>query len=67
MQCSKTKANKNSMGLHILVFVLKKRGLIKFFNFMAEDMSSAVYISQPIIIFSCKWLIHLFFRDRHNK
>lgn len=55
------------MGLHILVFVLRKQGLIKFFNFMAEDMSSAVYISQPIIIFSCKGLIHLFFRDRHNK
>lgn len=67
MQCSKTKANKNSMGLHILVFVLRKQGLIKFFNFRAEDMSSAVYISQPIIIFSCKWPINLFFRDRHNK
>lgn len=67
MQCPKIKANKNLMGLHILVFVLRKQDLIKFFNFMAEDMSSAVYISQPIIIFSCKWLIHLFFRDRHNK
>lgn len=30
------------MGLHILVFVLREQGLIKFFNFMAEDMSSAV-------------------------
>lgn len=55
------------MDLHILVFVLRKQGLIKFSNFMAEDMSSAVYISQPIIIFSWKGLIHLFFRDRHNK
>ena len=67
MQCSKPKANKNSVGLHVLFFVLRKQGLIKFFNFMAEDMSSTVYIFQPIIIFSYKWLIHLFFRDRHNK
>lgn len=50
--------NKNPMGLHAPAFVLIQQGLIEFFNFRVEDMSNAVYISQPVIIFSYKWLLH---------
>lgn len=46
------------MGLHAPVFVPIQQGLIEFFNFRVEDMSNAVYISQPVIIFSYKWLLH---------
>lgn len=55
--CQKT-GNKKLMGLHVPVFVHIQQGLIEFFNFRVEDMSNAVYISQPVIIFSYKGLLH---------
>lgn len=57
--CQKTRnKQKKPMGLHAPIFVHVQQGLIEFLNFRVEDMSNAVYISQPVIIFSCKWLLH---------
>lgn len=55
--CQNT-GNKNPVVLHASVFVLLQQGLIEFLNFIVEDMSNAVYISQLVIIFSYKWLLH---------
>lgn len=53
------------MGLHAPGFALIQQGLIKFFNFRVDDMSNAVYISQPVTIFLTSG--YYIFRDRHNK
>lgn len=53
------------MGLHAPGFILIQQGLIEFFNFGVEDMSNAVYISQPVIIFTYNG--YYIFRDRHSK